>query len=308
MMRLALATWLIFVGSTAAMAQQNQVGQQPFPALSVDAQTQLQQVLQKWEQQSQSMKTLECRFMRWHYDNFAAPQNVPASKAEGIIKYASPDKGLFRTEQLVFFAGKDAAGAPVFKPQPNQFGEYWICNGTQLIEFDRSKQECTIQDLPENMRGKNIVNGPLPFVFNLNAKQVQERYWVRQVASPNPGIIVVEAWPKLQELRAQYKLVQIALEEATYQPHALLMYAPNFHPQNAPKWDHYEFKDIKRNAVTAGFQQKFLGNFIPSAPPKNWKIIRARLGQQPAPPNQQQQAVPQQAVPQQAQNPNRVQG
>ena len=34
--------------------------------------------------------------------------NVPASKAEGIIKYASPDKGLFRTEQLVFFAGKDA--------------------------------------------------------------------------------------------------------------------------------------------------------------------------------------------------------
>ena len=116
------------------------------------------------------------------------------------------------------------------------------------------------------MKGKNIVNGPLPFVFNLDAKQIQERYWVRQVASPNPELIVVEAWPKVQELRAQYKLVQIALDEKTYQPHALLMYAPNFHPKTAPKWDHYEFRDIKRNAIGAGFS-KFLGNFIPKAPP-----------------------------------------
>ena len=218
--------------------------------------------------------------MRWHYDNFAAPPNVAASKAEGIIKYASPDRGLFRTEQLVFFAGNDPqTQKPIYKPQANQFGEYWVCNGSQLIEFNRSKQECTIQELPPNMRGENIVNGPLPFVFNLKAKQIQERYWVRQVASPDPKIIVIEAWPKLQELRAQYKLVQIALEEATYQPHALLMYAPNFHPKNAPKWDHYEFKEIKRNAVAAGFQQKFLGNFIPSAPPKSWKIRHEKLPQ-----------------------------
>lgn len=303
MMRLALASWLVILGSLAGSAQQNQLGQQPFPALSPEAKAQLQQVLKRWEQQSQSMQTLECQFNRWSYDNFAAPTNVPASKAAGIIKYASPDKGLFKTDQLVFFGGLDPQGQPIFKPQTNQYGEYWICNGTQLIAFDRSKQECTIQELPENMRGKNIVNGPLPFVFNLNAQQIQERYWVRQVASNDPNIIVVEAWPKLQELRAQYKLVQIALQKATYQPHALLMYAPNYHPQNAPKWDHYEFKEIKRNAVTASFQQKFLGNFIPNAPPKNWKIIRSRLGQQPAPPNQQQPTAPQQA-----QAPNRVQG
>ena len=302
MMRLTIVTLVVMLGSLTCSAQQEQAGQQPFPPLSPAAKANLQQVLMKWEQQSQAMKTLECRFMRWHYDNFAAPANVPASKAEGIIKYASPDKGLFRTEQLVFFAGLDPQSKkPVFQPQTNQFGEYWVCNGSQLIEFNRSKQECTIQDLPEHMRGKNIVNGPLPFVFNLNAQQIQERYWVRQVASPDPAIIVVEAWPKVQELRAQYKLVQIALEKATYQPHALLMYAPNFHPKNAPKWDHYEFKDIKRNAVTAGFQQKFLGNFIPDTPPKSWKIIREKLAPQQAPQQQQQKQ-------QQAQNPTNIRG
>ena len=40
------------------------------------------------------------------------------------------------------------------------------------------------------------------------------------------------------------------------------MYAPNFHAKNAPKWDHYEFRESKRNAIGAGFQ-RFLGNFIP---------------------------------------------
>ncbi|MAI74168.1 MAG: TIGR03009 domain-containing protein [Rhodopirellula sp.] len=302
MKRLTLVTLVVLLGSLTGSAQQNAAEQQPFPPLTPQAKLQLQQVLLKWEKQSQTMKTLECRFMRWHYDNFAAPANVPASKAEGIIKYASPDKGLFCAEELVFFAGRNPqTQKPVYEPQNNQFGEYWVCNGTQLIEFDRSKQECTIQELPENMRGKNIVNGPLPFVFNLDAKQIQERYWVRQVASPDPNIIVVEAWPKLQELRAQYKLVQIALEKATYQPHALLMYAPNFHPKNAPKWDHYEFKDIKRNAVTAGFQQKFLGNFIPSAPPKSWKIRREQLAPRQAPQGQQQQL-------EQAQKPTNIRG
>lgn len=301
MMRLTLVTLVVLLGSLTGSAQQNQAGQQPFPPVSPAAQANLQEVLLKWEQQSQSMKTLECRFMRWHYDNFAAPDNVPATKAGGIIKYASPDKGLFQTEELVFYKGIDPqTQKPMYEGQPNQFGEYWVCNGKELIEFNRSKQECTIQSLPPDMQGKNIVNGPLPFVFNLNAKQIQERYWVRQVASPNPEIIVVEAWPKLQELRAQYKLVQIALDTATYQPHALLMYAPNFHPKNAPKWDHYEFKDIKRNAVTAGFQQKFLGNFIPNAPPKSWKIHRQQFPQQNAPQNQTPQ--------QQAQTPNNIRG
>ena len=142
MMRLTLVTLVVLLGSLTGTAQQNQAGQQPFPKLSEAAQAQLQQVLQKWEKQSQSMKTLECRFMRWHYDNFAAPANVPASKAEGIIKYAAPDKGLFRAEQLVFYAGADPQSKnPIFKPQPNQFGEYWVCNGTCLLYTSPSPRD-----------------------------------------------------------------------------------------------------------------------------------------------------------------------
>jgi TIGR03009 family protein len=246
---------------------------QPFPALSANAQAQLQKVLNNWEQQSQGTKTLECTFTRWHYDMFAAPKGIHATRADGEIKYAEPDKGLFRVDRLVFFAGFGPDQKPIFKPQPGQYGEYWVCNGKQLIEFDRDKEECRIQDLPPEMQGQKIFNSPLPFVFNLDAEQIQERYWVRLVEPPDATIVLVEAWPRRQEDRAQYKLVQIALDAGTYLPRALLMYAPNFNMKTAPKWDHYEFQDVKRNAIGAGIQ-KFLGNFIPQRPPADWKILR----------------------------------
>jgi TIGR03009 family protein len=258
--------------SAAGNAVVNQPATQPFPALSPAAQAQLQQLLVNWEAQSKGTKTLECTFSRWHYDMFAAPAGVHATRADGVIKYAAPDKGLFRVDRLVFYTGM-VDGKPQFNPQNGQFGEHWVCNGTQLIEFDRSKEECRIQDLPPNMQGQQIFNSPLPFVFNLDAQQIQERYWVRQVEAPNPDILLIEAWPRRQEDRAQYKLVQIALDPKTYLPQALLMYAPNFDAKTAPKWDQYEFSDVKRNAIGAGLQ-KFLGNFIPEKPPASWKVLR----------------------------------
>lgn len=261
-------------GAVQQTAAVNQPVGQPFPAISPAAQAQLQQLLTDWEKQSKGTKTLECTFSRWHYDNLAAPPGVHATRADGVIKYATPDKGLFRVDRLVFYAGI-VDGKPVFKPQPNQYGEHWVCNGKQLIEFDRDRQECRIQDLPPEMQGQQIFNSPLPFVFNLDAKQIQQRYWVRQVEAPKPELVLVEAWPKRQEDRAQYKLVQIALDAKTFLPQALLMYAPNFDVKTAQKWDQYEFTDVKRNAIGAGLQS-FLGNFIGETPPSSWKVLRDR--------------------------------
>ena len=91
MMRLILVTLVTVLSSLTGLAQQTQavvnpdeITQQPFPPLTPAAQAQLQEVLKKWEQQSQSMKTLECRFLRWHYDHCAAPANVAATKADGV--------------------------------------------------------------------------------------------------------------------------------------------------------------------------------------------------------------------------------
>jgi TIGR03009 family protein len=290
MMRLILASTLVFLLSSSTIAQQAPVaaGQAPFGPLAPAAQQQLDQVLENWQNQSQGTKTLDVNFLRFHYDAAAAPSGVPATKAEGIIKYAAPDRGLIKVEQIVFFAG-EVAGNPSFKAVPDRFGEHWVCNGKQLIEFDRNQKECRIQDLPPGMQGKNIISSPLPFVFNLDADQLKQRYWVRQTQAPNPNVILLEVWPKRGEDRAQYKMVQVALEAGTYLPKALVMYAPNFDAKLAPVWDHYEFQSVKRNSLTNGFKDFVTRNFIPEKPPANWKILREEF------------AAPESLSPQQAQ-------
>lgn len=250
----------------------------PFPPLTDAAQQRLEQLLAKWETESQGTKLLSCDFTRWHYDLGAAPAGVHATWAQGTIKYAAPDKGLFRVDALKFYKGMKE-GKAQYEADTKQFGEYWVCNGAELLEFDRAKEECIIQVLPEAMRGKQILESPLPFVFNLDATKIHDRYWVREVQPPQgkTGVYLIEAWPKRQEDRSQYRFVQIVISAQTFMPDALIMYAPNFHPQNAPIWDHYEFTAVSRNGVIANLQQ-FTDAFIKARPPANWKVIRQNYG------------------------------
>jgi TIGR03009 family protein len=260
--------------------QQPPANAQPFPQLTQEEFTRLQKILAAWETQSKGTNTLECDFQVWHYDAFAAPPGVHATKGDGSIRYAAPDKGMFRVDRKVFFNGMQADPAkptdqpkPTYIEQPGQFGDYWICNGKELIENDRSKKEWRIQQLPPEMQGTQIFNSPLPFVFNLDAKQIQERYWVREIKSPDAEVIVLEAWPKRQVDRAQYKVVQIALSINTFAPRALLLFAPNFDPKVAPNWDHYQFDNAKRNTIGAGLQM-FVRSFIDEKPPTDFKVLR----------------------------------
>ncbi|MEM6363707.1 MAG: TIGR03009 domain-containing protein [Planctomycetota bacterium] len=256
----------------ARQAAAQQLKAAPFPPLAPAALAQLQKLLLDWQKQSQGTKTLECDFTCWHYDLFKAPAGIQWKKSEGVVKYAAPDKGLFKVEQQFFFSGM-AEGKPSFQAKPDEHGEEWICNGQELIEFDHKEKHCRIQQLPPEMRGANIIESPLPFVFNLDAQRIQQRYWVRQVQAPKPGLILIEAYPKQQAMRAQYRLVQIALDEKTFMPQALLLYAPNFNVQTNPKWDHYEFKNVRRNSITQSFNM-FANRFIQWRPPADYKIFK----------------------------------
>jgi TIGR03009 family protein len=113
-------------------------------------------------------------------------------------------------------------------------------------------------------------------VFNLDAAEIQRRYWVRQVAHNDPGIIMIEAYPKRQEDLAQYKLVQIALDASTHLPRGLVMYAPNFDQKENPEWSVYEFSDPKRNTIGAGIKE-LLNSFVPEKPPADWKVTRDKF-------------------------------
>ncbi len=267
-------------GQAAAQGQRPQ-GQAPAAAatqaaaapftLTPPEQAELDKLLAAWEQQSAGTKQLEAKFRRWHYDPLAAPAGVHATWAEGVVKYGAPDKGLFQVTQLKFFSGI-VEEKPTYQSVEGQHGEHWVCNGKELLEFDHAKKECRIQQLPPEMQGQEILESPLPFVFNLNAARIKERYWVRRLESP-AGVHVIEAHPKRQADRAQYKLVRIIINDQNYLPQALILYGPNFNEVLSPGYDHYEFTDVERNTIRQRMANWGQG-FINQRPPADWKEIR----------------------------------
>jgi len=274
-----LALLALLSGNQSSDAQQAQQSQQTAPddtnlapfVLTPQEQAVLNQFLTNWEAQSSGTKRLEAKFRRWHFDSLAAPKGVHSTWAEGVIKYGSPDKGLFRVDQLKFLTGIPD-NKPTYAETPGQFGEHWVCNGEELLEFDRSTKQCKIQKLPPEMRGKEIFESPLPFVFNLNAAKIKERYWIRQIEA-QPGVMVVEAFPKYQVDRAQYKFVRVVIDAKTFLPHALIMYGPNYDEQTAPAYDHYEFMDVERNTV-AQMVANWGRVFIDERPPATWTVVQ----------------------------------
>lgn len=259
--------------SQRAAAEANEAAStRPFPRLSTEEQQRLDQLLQAWQQQSQGTKRLESDFTRWHYDLLQAPAGVHATWAKGQLRYAAPDKGLFRVDTLKYFKGMEGE-KPQYKSADEVPDEYWVCTGEELLELDRQKKVCTVKMLPPNLQGTQIFESPLPFVFNLDAEKIKQRYWVRLLTAPKPGVVVVEAWPKRQEDRAQYKLVRIVIDEKTFLPEALLMYAPNFHAERAPSWDHYEFTNVQRNSMKLKLVD-FVNQFIQERPDSSWKVIK----------------------------------
>src|SRR5207244_2040769 len=125
-------------------------------------------VLQYWESRSDKIKLFECKFQKWDYENgwlnAANGQRRERTYAEGTIKYAQPDKGLFHVERLVsILPPNQAGGKPQEIAQAEELGEHWICNGEKIYSFEANKKQVTVTPLPPQMRGKALADGPLPF-------------------------------------------------------------------------------------------------------------------------------------------------
>ncbi|HVU85895.1 MAG TPA: TIGR03009 domain-containing protein [Pirellulales bacterium] len=195
---------------------QKQPPQQPLPGpkLSPAEQAELDQILVSWEQQSDKIKTLSTPFTMFEYDMVfgpkAAPGQPPEPKrvCEGTIHFAAPDKGSYQMTK----GGE----------------ERWMCDGKAIYEFDTKQRKLKEYRLPEQLQGKAITNGPLPFVFGAKAETMKQRYVMRVLPPPDETKqILIEAWPRWQQDAANFHHVQVILDKKTMLPAALRLYDPN---------------------------------------------------------------------------------
>lgn len=193
-------------------------------------------VLNFWEQSSAKIERYQCNFVRYEYDPVWGPKpdpktgKRPASRISyGQIKYGKPDKGSFKVSKMTHYTPTTAAGEKAsYLPKEGETGEHWVCDGKSVFEFDHEKKKLVEHQLPPEMHGKAIVDGPLPFLFGAEAAKIQQRYWVGVFTPPGAkGEYWLEAWPKFREDAKNYKKVEIIIDETDFLPKAIQIYDHN---------------------------------------------------------------------------------
>lgn len=220
--------------------------------LAPDHEKWINQVLQYWETRSKKIKALTCEFTRWEYDPVFGPKladgktpdpQTPLTIAKGEIKYREPDKGKFQVIELSRYSGPPTmpGGQPQYAVQDASFAEHWVSDGTVVFEFDARNKRMYQRELPPEMQGKAIADGPLPFLFGARAETIKARYWVRGLPQSGNGKYWLEAVPKSRQDAQNFKAVTIVLDEKTYLPELLEVLAPNYDSKTNPARSTYQF-------------------------------------------------------------------
>lgn len=262
----------------------------PFSPRSPEEEKYIGDLLKYWEFSSGKIKRYKCNFTRWEYDPVFGPGAnekgiVPAKTiATGVVQYESPDKGMYQVQQLFDFGPpKQPGGQPQYVPRKNDEGEKWICNGQYVYEFDFPRKRLLAKELPPEMRGTAIADGPLPFLFGVKADKVKERYWLR-VITPKNAIeeYWLEAWPKRREDAANFKKVEVIIDEKDFLPKAIQIFATNYDPRKNQSRTAFTFEN--RETKDSNFNLNiFKRAFHEPKTPKGWtaEVVKYQPPQDP---------------------------
>lgn len=238
--------WAVAVAAVAP-AQQPRVGAVPParppaavqpPALSPQDAAALDRLLAAWETRNASVRTWSCTFHKWEYSAWgpAAPggDRLAFAESTGELKYAAPDKGLFRIKESKQWSTETSR----YERRGPEAGEHWVCNGESIYEFRHTERQLRETKLPPEMRGKAISDGPLPFVFGAKAETLKKRYWMRIITPPEVrDQIWLEALPKFQADAANFAKVELILQARDLMPFAIQIHKPGGQDRDVYQFD-----------------------------------------------------------------------
>lgn len=256
------------------------VTKQPFPPLEPEHQRYLDDILRYWEKSSSSIQRYKCKFQRWEYDPVFGPRDTHVSYSTGIIQYATPDKGLFKVEKIQHYTPPKAKGEePKYVTREGEFGEHWVCDGQSVFKFDHDRKQLIESKIPPDMRGQAIVDGPLPFLFGARADKIKARYWIHVITpSDAKGEYWLEAFPKQQSDAANFKKIEVIIDEADFLPKAIQVFLPEYNERTNPVRSVFMFSDRRKNNHILDPLGIFNENFARPKLPKGWEKIVAEPG------------------------------
>lgn len=171
---------LAHISSSTATAQGRPAARRPVrkaPPQQVDPQ--LMRVLKAWYAGTSQIKTLKGQHFRYTYDEVFAVEK----RSRGSFLYQTPDKGRISFQPPQLKRGEKSKrrtkknGTP-FALQAGE-PELWICDGKMIAQINTSTKKGKRFDIPPQARGRNIMEGPLPFLLGMPPDMALRRYELR---------------------------------------------------------------------------------------------------------------------------------
>jgi TIGR03009 family protein len=236
-------------GQTAP-AQPGRVPGRPKAVLSEPARRQqLESLLEQWEGQSSTHKSLHVTMTR--LDSLATWEEKV--KFEGTAYFQSPDLA------SVEFQKVDGS------KRPSQLipHEKVICAKDHILQYVYPTQQIYVYPLAREERKRALEEGPLPFLFNTQAKTIQERYEL-SIIDQNQRTYLIEIKPRLAADKETFVRAYLWLDKESFFPRKLLMHLPN---NNGKDTKQYTFTGVKWDERLK--PEIFQGRMI-----AGWKVVR----------------------------------
>jgi hypothetical protein len=252
-------------GGAATIELKNQHLIQEVPAMSPELQRELDRLLQVWSEASSKIERLQGKHVRIVYDNVFETER----QAEGEFAYQKADKGRINlipitvTPELVAAREREVIDARAQNRSPQvrtkvktgepfeliaDRPEQWSCDGERVFSLDMEKQEATVAQLPVDMRGGNIMDSPLPFLFGMPPVEAKRRFSMGFRSGkfdPSTGKAYLTIYPRLPQDAANWSKADLILDLKTFLPSAVQLADPA-----GTKITVYKFRDCVKNQST----------------------------------------------------------
>ena len=243
----------------------------------------IERILEDWSKASGGITELRGEHGRIVYDHV-----FEVSKhSTGHFYFKGPDKGRIDLNPLKVNPGdpdphkKNPQGKPYTLQVDQQ--ERWICDGQQILRIDDTKKEMEVFPIPEEARGKNIMEGPLPFLFGMPPDKAKRRFEFKLAQPETDEIVHLHVRPLLAQDAQNWSRAEVMLlKRQDYLPYAVRLFAPSGTEETV-----YEFK---KDTLKIGPQRALLplpwGQKDPFSPdiPKEYKVTKHRHQQPDAEP------------------------
>lgn len=188
----------------------------------------MEQVLQAWEVKSAKFQRLQGTHDRYVYQ----PTVGLEVRATGQYFFEAPDRGRIDIEPVKIPEGtegsrSDLQGRPMRVTSAEL--EIWVADGAQVLGLTDSLGEKNYSrvEIPPNMRGENVADGPLPFLFGISAAKMKARYRLefgpQHNLDPAKGATAVHvvAYPTRPADAQNWQRAEVLLEPKYFLPRAI---------------------------------------------------------------------------------------